>query len=234
MQAIILAAGVGSRLRDVHEGPKCLLRIGGKTILEHQIGMLRRVGVRDIVIVTGYQNERVEEVVKSEDVRFVQNERFRETNVLASWLVGSQFLTESHYYAHGDTIFEDAVLSCLENGSKSGVVLAVDRHSCGEEEMKVELSGKQVTAIGKELDCATAAGEFIGVMRVSKGLLGTLRDLASELLATEGNRLFFESAIAALLTKQPDVISWVDVTGLRWREIDFSEDLVAARAMFER
>src|SRR5437879_6381914 len=98
MQAIILAAGMGSRLGALSEGrPKSLLDVGGKSIIARQVESLRALHVEEIVVVTGHESDRVQGGLRGiPNVRFVFNPQFQETNVLASWLLGSEYLKEDH------------------------------------------------------------------------------------------------------------------------------------------
>jgi len=233
MEALILAADIGSRLGSLTEStPKCLLTVGGRTILGHQLAALKSLGVSRTVIVTGYRAEDVKDAVKNEPVELIHNPDFRTTNVLYSWFLGSSTLPKDHIFLHGDTIFEPRLLDRLFVRDSS-VVLTVDRHVCGAEEMKVEASNQDVTRVGKELDPAKVLGEFTGVMLIRAWASTRLRQLASALLAEEkGRGLFVEAAIQSLIDESPTAVGWVDVTGMRWREIDFLEDLEAARATF--
>ena len=236
MQAIILAAGMGSRLGPSSDGrPKSLLEIGGKSIIARQIDSFRALGVKEVIIVTGYQSNEVEKTLGGHaHVRFVVNARYKETNVLASWLLGSEYLSEDHFYAHGDTVFEHAVLERLMAGSlsESDVILAVDRRRCAEEEMKVQYVGNRITAISKQIPVGDAGGEFIGVMWVRGAVVHELRHVARQLLDRGGDRLFFEAALVELIQRRSGAVTWADITGLRWGEIDFPEDLSSARVLF--
>jgi len=233
MDALILAAGVGSRLGTLTlDKPKCLLEVGGGTILSHQLAALKGVGVSRTIIVTGYRAEDIRTAVKGESVELIHNPDFRTTNVLYSWFLGSATLSGDHIFLHGDTIFEPALLSKALTGDQP-VVLSVDRHACGAEEMKVEVSGTHVKRVSKELDVAHVIGEFTGVMLVRARVLKRLRHLAKALLSHgNGQRLFVEAAIQSLIDESPSSVGWIDITGLRWREIDFVEDLEAAREIF--
>ena len=90
MTAIILAAGVGKRLLTASGGrPKCLVEIGGKSLLVRLIEGLAAAGVRDAVVVTGFGAEAVRAAVGDEiggvRIRFVVNHRFREGAILSLW-----------------------------------------------------------------------------------------------------------------------------------------------------
>ena len=87
MRAIIMAAGVGSRLKGISGGrPKCLIQAGEQTLLGRMIGQLRSVGVHDISVITGYKSALVDAELPA-GVRRFHNPFFRVTNSIASlWL----------------------------------------------------------------------------------------------------------------------------------------------------
>lgn len=234
MEAIILAAGVGSRLAEfARGGPKCLVPVAGIPIIRRQLDALFEIGVSRVIIVTGYAAERIRDVVTDEQVEFIHNPRFREMNVLGSWAIGNVGLHDDHFYLHGDTVFEPELLRRLVTKRSAGLVLSVDRHLCADEEMKVAADGERVTAVSKELPLDRTLGEFTGVMWVQRRMLDPLRRAAVDLLKQPGSeRFFFERAVERVIACQPQDVTWVDISGLRWREIDFPEDLAAAELLF--
>ena len=92
MQGLILAAGVARRLYPITEKtPKCLIDIGGKPILSHQLDALRQYNVNEITIVLGYFKEMVVNYIIDNypdmDFTFITNEHFFETNTSYSCLL---------------------------------------------------------------------------------------------------------------------------------------------------
>ena len=92
MRAIILAAGMASRLRPLTDNtPKCLLKIGERSLLQRSIDALTSNGIKEIVIVTGYLHNQIEDFVKQQypslDVTFIHNGVYDSTNNIYSlWL----------------------------------------------------------------------------------------------------------------------------------------------------
>jgi L-glutamine-phosphate cytidylyltransferase len=238
-EALILAAGVGSRLTERHQGsPKCLVPVGGRSILARQLAALRISGVERVVVVTGYEADQVETAARAAapDLRFtfIRNSEFRTSNVLTSWLLGSHHLRGDYIYMHADTVFDPALLATLLlERSHAEVVLSVDRHSCGDEEMKVVVAGDHVADVSKTIDCDVADGEFTGVLFASSESTERLQAIATDLLSKpDGSKKFFEAALQVAIRSSAIEVKWVDITGIRWREIDFPEDLDAANALF--
>ena len=233
MQAIILAAGRGNRLSAVTSGlPKSFLQVGGKRIIDHQLDNLRRVGVTDITIVTGYRKALFEEAYRSQGINFAFNPFFETTNVLTSFWFGQRFLHDEFLYFHADTIFEPAIFDELL-GSVGDVVLPVDTHPCAEEEMKVRVDESgHVIEISKTMAGGAALGEFIGIAKASRAALTAIKEVAEDFMVRQEFHHYFEAALQKLIDGRRCPVRALDITGKRWNEIDFEADLQKGRRMF--
>lgn len=123
MKAIVLAAGVGSRLVTYSKGgPKCLLEIGGKSILERQIETFRKMSIGDIVIVKGYAQERI----NIKGVRYYINENYAHTNMVYSLFCADKEIKGDVIISYGDILFEDRVLDSILSAQTGEIQVAVD------------------------------------------------------------------------------------------------------------
>ena len=125
MRAIILAAGEGTRLRPhTLDRPKCLVPLAGRPLLAWQADALRRAGVGDITVVTGYRADQVAAL----GFATVHNDRFRETNMVASAMSARALLDGSDDIAicYGDLVYEarhvEALAACT-----APIAVTVDR-----------------------------------------------------------------------------------------------------------
>ena len=82
--AVLAAAGLSSRMKAF----KPMLPFGGTTISRHLAALIKSLGVNPVVVVTGYRGEELENHLSAEGVRFVRNERFRETEMFESVKLG--------------------------------------------------------------------------------------------------------------------------------------------------
>lgn len=232
MQAIIMAAGKGSRIGDKADGlPKCYLKINSESLIERQLRLLREAGIKDIVIVTGYQKERFETDFAAKDVTFAFNPFFETANVLSSYWCAKHLLTEDTIYMHADTIYTETILAktIAEPGD---IVLPVDYKSCVDEDMKVKTVGSEVVEINKTMESCTADGEFIGLAKLSKSILASLAASAERLLAAKKFDAFVEMAFQDLADRKEAKLSAISTDGELWKEIDFSEDYQEAQRLF--
>lgn len=238
MKALILAAGKGSRIETETSGkPKSLLPLGDTTLLGQSLRQFEEVGITDIVVVTGYQRHTIASFLSENwagSAEVVYNPHFESTNVLYSFWLALPYLQKSDFvFLHADTVFEKAVLErLLSCESDETFVFAVDNHECEEEEMKVKVVDGYVTEVNKTMDPRGCDGEFLGVARISGRHIESLRHHAEALFEESEFQSFFERAVQRMIDQQGLQVSVADMTGLKWREVDFPEDYAAARGFF--
>src|ERR1041384_4793159 len=112
MKAIILAAGKGTRLNGMDLKPKCLFEVGGQTLLERQITTLRELRLNDIVLVLGFEAERIRSLYKDQ-LSYVINSRFSETSSLYSLWLAREHLLDGFVVLNCDVLFHPQLLAKL-------------------------------------------------------------------------------------------------------------------------
>jgi choline kinase len=230
-RALILAAGRGRRLEPAGGGlPKCLLEVGGQSILERQLLALTAVGVTHPTLVVGWRQERVRaHLLGWPGVAFVENPRFAETDLLESFRLGVETLGEGGWLLLGDTLFHASLLTRML-ACPADLVLGLDRAPCDAEAMKLRLHAGRPVAMSKSL--AEADGEFVGVALLRGEGLDRLRAAVRDLHAAGEVARLFEGAFQRLMDAGDPGLDAVDLTGEPWVEVDFPGDLARARAMF--
>ena len=215
MQAIILAAGIGKRLGDLTEGlPKCFLKIGGKTILERQLEALNGF---DVVMVVGYKAELIKQ--KYPNLKYVLNPDYSSTNTIHS--LGLALNGKDTFVLNGDVVFDKKIISMLDQPNCA----AVEYKNVHPEEIQVMLKDKdEIVRIGKNI---SGTGEAIGIYRFSGQFCDKLKEQISKMPRT----LYYEDAIDKIL---PSNFRAVDIGDLAAKEIDFKEDLEAAKSMYNK
>lgn len=231
--AVILAAGVGSRLRPITlDRPKCLVPLGDETILARMVRLLADAGVGDLVVSTGYAAAMVEAALRGAPmrVRLVHNPDYETTQNAVSLRRALDVAPPGPVIKlDGDLVFPAALLSrALSDGDSC--VLVDDRAPPRDEAMKVMCEGAFAARFGKGLDPARCRGESIGVERFTAAdraaLEGVLRAAHD---AGETDRYYedlYDRAIARGAS-----LRCVSVADLPWTEVDDHDDLARARAM---
>jgi len=231
MQAVIMAAGKGSRINLTKKHPKCYLEINGKRLIDHQLDTLRLNGISDIIMVVGHMKDTIKSDYANQGITFVENPFFGVINVLSSFWFSLPFIKDNFIYLHADTIFEPAVFEKMMECNEK-LVLPVDYKVCGEEEMKVNIQDGKIIEINKTMSSSTADGEFIGIAKIHKSLVSHLQEASDNILFEEKYNSFFESAVQEIISDNIVDATPVDITGLKWNEIDFEEDFVHSLNLF--
>jgi len=226
MRGIILAAGKGSRLNGtIGDKPKCLLRVGGRTLVERQIDALRSVGIDDVVVVVGCQADHVRRVCGPR-ITYIENSVFAQTNSLYSLWMARPLLYDGFVVMNCDVLFHPQMLGDLVTARHEDALLVAyqddDAAPFGDEEMKVRVRRGRVAGISKTLPSDDADGENVGVVKFGPDgarLLGTLLD---QRIAGGGVKDWAPRAFADFAERRP--LHVVGTRGYPWTEIDFPED----------
>lgn len=223
MKAIILAAGVGSRLGRPF--PKSLSVLpDGESILGRQIRLFHEHGVREIIVVVGFKKTLIMEA--HPDVYFRYNPVFYITNTSKSLLCAARDLDDDVIWANGDVVFDPEVLRLVLETPANAV--AVDRKKCAEEEVKYRTAQDgHIIAISKSVE--NGEGEAVGVNKV---LAADLPALCAALEKCE-DQDYFERALETMIHGGLRFVP-VDVSAHRCIEVDFSEDWQMAQKMFAK
>ncbi|MBB5519232.1 phosphocholine cytidylyltransferase family protein [Amphiplicatus metriothermophilus] len=239
MKAIILSAGQGSRLLPLtNDRPKCLLPVGARaTALQWQIEALDHVGaVSEIVVVTGFKSDMVDAAIAgmtsvSTPVRTVFNPFFKLADNLASCWMARAHMDGDFLIVNGDSLFEFAVLARVMENDEAPISLTINRKTAYDsDDMKVSLKNGRVAAVGKSLLPSETDAESIGLVAF-RGEGGTLFRRAVEESMRDGSGLgaWYLQVIDRLA--RAGHVGATDIGSLGWCEIDFPDDLEAARRL---
>ena len=226
MRAVILAAGKGSRLNGTAgTAPKCLASLGGLSLIERQIAVLRAAGIDDIVVVVGCQQLRVRRVC-GKGITYVENIRYAETNSLYSLWLARPLLYEGFVVLNCDVLFHPALLDDLLTSRHENALLLGYREAnppaFGEEEMKVKVRHGRVVDMSKDMDPTEADGENLGIVKFGARGAVALVDIMDGIVAAGRLREWAPRAFAQFAQAHP--LHAIGTRGLPWIEIDFPED----------
>jgi choline kinase len=226
MKGVILAAGKGSRLNGTAgDKPKCLVEIGGVTLLERQIRALEHAGIDDIVVVVGCQAERVRKACGSK-AAYVENARFSETNSLYSLWTARALLSNGFVVLNCDVLFHPALLDGLLATHMDAALLIDYREPgdapLGDEEMKVQVRGGRVVDMSKTMGPDEADGENVGIVKFGPKSAPHLVAIMERLVEAGGLREWAPRAFREFARQKP--LHAIGTGGYPWIEIDFPED----------
>ena len=233
--AVILVAGIGSRLRPITDDrPKALVDIGGETILGRAVRLLAEYGVRKVVLATGYREDAVRSALHSAPVavEYCRNPDFDRTqNSVSLALCRANAGTDAFFKLDGDVVFQRQVLERLD-ASASELAVAVDAgRMLDEEAMKVSTNGSAISAFGKGIPLHASAGESIGIERISRGAAPRIFDALDHTIQGGESGLYYEDIYSRLIARGELEAEAVAVRDLPWTEVDDFSDLERARAL---
>ena len=238
MKAVILAAGLGTRLAPLtNDRPKCLVPVLGRAILDRMIERLGQAGIRDVIVVTGYFADAVKaHLAGSQDALArravtVFNPRYKDWGNFFSVLVAKQAIGDDDFVLlDGDVLLAAEIVPRLV-AAPGPAALAIDCVECGDEEMKAVLDATgKVVNLSKKVNPKTAVGESIGVARLDRPVVPAFFQELEKLIAAGRTDEFYEAAYVNMM-KQGTVFNVVEVTGLPWTEIDDRADLARAEEL---
>ncbi|MCM8594226.1 phosphocholine cytidylyltransferase family protein [Accumulibacter sp.] len=245
MKALILAAGQGSRLRPLTDDiPKCLVELGGKSLLERQATVLRRAGIRDIIVVSGYRADQI--AARGFATRV--NPRYATTNMVATLFCAADLLSGSDdlLICYGDIVYEGRVLAALLAGEAPFTVM-IDRQWLRYWRLRLEdpLTDAETLKLGpggrlrelgkKPRDYSEIEGQYMGLIKVRADHVERLREVYGSMdraAAYDGkdfDNMYMTSFIQYLIDHGWDVR--IAETDNGWLEVDSVSDLRRYEAM---
>lgn len=233
MKAVILAAGLGTRLRPITDSvPKCMVKVNGDCIIDKQIRNLHDAGVEDICVVSGYKAEILRNHIKNNfsGVTIIENARYYETNNMYSLYLTRNFICGDEFLLMNADVYMDGSIICGILDAPAGSYIASDQSQYLEESMKITVCDGIIDHISKKIVKADAYAVSIDVYRLSKD---------------DGQKLFAEAI--ETIENLHDENSWTEVAldkifskasfrpyiiDGRWFEIDNHQDLATAETIF--
>lgn len=235
-RALILAAGAAQRLRPLtDEVPKTLLPLKSKTILGHIVDCCVTAGLHHLSLVTGHGQEHVREECDRIKTRhqactfsYIHCPEYREMGNVYSLYVARELFREPLILINSDLVFAHGVLAALLSSPCDSALLVDDSKELGSEEMKVAVRNGFITSISKNLDPATADGEYIGITKIcpsiAEGLEKALHHIVQLAPAS-----YYEDAFQYAIEACGVGFRKISTGGAACMEIDTMEDLALAR-----
>ena len=236
-KAIILSAGKGSRLLPLTaERPKCLIELSGRSLLEWQLDALGEAGIRDVVVVTGFRDDLVDEVAaRRNGVRTLFNPFYHVADNLGSVWMARAELDADTLLLNGDTLVSPRLLGTVLTSRAGPIAVTVDeKETYDADDMKVLREGDRLLRIGKALEPGQYNAESIGLLAFrGEGPRLFAEQVERMMRQPDGTRRWYLRAVDALAQAGADVRT-VSIRGEDWQEVDFPEDVEKAKALTAR
>lgn len=243
MQSVILAAGLGKRLKELtSDHTKCMVKVNGITLIERALRQLDECSMDRIIIVTGYKAEALEDFVRTLGIRtpivYVRNNEYEKTNNIYSLWLTKDYLTEDDTLVlESDIIFEKAVLDrMLSSNKKCMTFVAKPEPWMDGSVVSLDKDGNIRNFI------STRTFDFSNINDYYKTV--SIYKFSREFLEKEyipfldayvkawGNSQFYESALKVIAIQEKPVISAMVLDKEKWYEINDIQDLDIAQTLF--
>jgi len=239
MKAIILSAGQGSRLGHlVDDKPKCLIDFNWRTLLDRQLDTLEATGVKEAVVVAGFNDELVEEALakrgRGPAVRTIFNPFYKVADNTGSLYMAREELSGDCLVWNGDTLVSNALMARVVGNDRPGISVTIDRKDrYDDDDMKVIAADDgRLRAIGKRISQGVNA-ESIVLLAFRSGGAERFREAIDLAMRTkEGTTIWYLRVIHHLA--QNGAVWTLDINGEEWGEVDFPADVEAARELTAR
>ena len=245
MIGVILAAGMAKRLRPLTDTkPKCLLKVGERTLLERTVDAMRQAGITEFLVVTGYRGEMIREFLEGysrlssrtsqPSFTFLDNTDYEHNNNIYSlWMACQKVRGCDFLLMDSDILCDPAAVVRIAQETVSA--LAVNRHELGEEEMKVVVDAdSRITEISKTCSPEAAMGESVGIEKITADYCEALARELDQMILQEGLiDIFYERAFERLIP-QGHTFKVVDTTHYFSYELDTPEDFKRAQELMPK
>jgi len=238
--AILLSAGQGSRMLPLTaERPKCMIDFSGRTLIEWQIEMLARGGVKHIDVVTGFMTDMVDALLDGiDDPRVTIATRFNPfykvaDNLGSCWIVREQ-MRGDFLILNGDTLVSEEIVTRVQQDHGWPIAVTVDvKDAYDSDDMKVERDGDRLARIGKTLTAQQSNAESIGFLAFRDEGVDLFRETVRKAMRTpEGVQHWYLKVIDSLAPTGK--VGTVSIEGQEWAEVDFLNDIEIATALTDR
>lgn len=241
MIGVILAAGMARRLRPLTDDkPKCLLKVGERTLLERTVSAMQQAGIHEFVVVTGYRGDMIRNFLEEYSQKsplptpsftFLHNADYEHNNNIYSlWMAGKVVRGKEFLLMDSDIFCDPAAVVRIANESVSA--LALNRHELGAEEIKVIVDeNRQIKEINKTCRPQDALGESVGIEKITAPFSEALYKELDQMIIQESLiDIFYERAFERLIP-QGFTFRVVDTTNYFSYELDTPEDFEMAKKL---
>lgn len=219
--AVILAAGLGSRLGDLKENkPKAFVKVGGQSLIDRSVQSLIKKGITNIIIGTGYLSEQFDALAKDyPQIRTCRNKDYDKTGSMYTLYLLRELITAPFLLLEGDLLYEPAALSYLLEDETKNIILASDATHSGDEVFIQSNTSGFLEQMNKDKNkLSNISGELVGISKLSKETLTQMCEFAETQYAQNQYAIHYEDTMVGV-AKSVNLFVKV-VKDMAWCEID--------------
>ena len=246
MQALMLAAGMGKRLKKyTNDNTKCMLEVAGKKLIDRAIESIKKAKIKRFVLVIGYKGEElrryIEEKYLSSDIEFVfiENRDYATTNNIYSlWLARNEMSNDDTILLESDLIFEDKVISDMVKNSDKNLVAVAKYQEWMDGTVVLLDTDKIKQMLSKKMMVNELISQYyktVNIYKFSKEFFSNIYlPFMEAYQKAVGKNSYYESVLSCILNIDNVQLSSFDMSDTEWYEIDDEQDLEIAEAKFSK
>lgn len=221
MKAILMAAGMGTRISSETNKPKSLLPLKNESLIMHTVKLLLANNI-EVSIILGYKGYTIREELKNLNVTFYENPFYEVTNSIASlWFARDLLIGDDILLANADVFYTQDILDQVIAETKDIMMLA-DSSRIAEGDYFFTCEGDKLVAYGKELKEQDRSCEYVGIAKIRASFLPTFKTQLEYLVANGQYHFWWENVLYSM--KDEIDIFVKDINGYFWGEVDTKED----------
>ncbi|MDZ4837535.1 MAG: phosphocholine cytidylyltransferase family protein [Candidatus Melainabacteria bacterium] len=218
MKAIIMAAGIGSRLLDLNQNrPKCLIKADGQSLISRSVDLLKSRGISDISVVTGFKSDAIKLDLK-QPVTYFHNSFYEVTNSIASLWLAREKLTTDVILLNADLYYDPTILDIALAQVKPAVMIS-DCTRIETADFRFGFSGSKIVRTGNKLTNQETDGEYVGIVRIDRSFIRAFRKRLERMIENGDFRNWWEGVLYSFI-EEGLTINHKDVGGRFWTEVD--------------
>lgn len=245
MQGIILAAGMGSRLKKyTRNTPKCMVEVSGITLIERALRQLDKLELNRIIIVTGYSSEILVAFINGLEIdtpiEFINNDIYNKTNNIYSLYLAKDFLeSDDTLLLESDLIFEDGILEKIINDKKESIALVDKYESWMDGTCLVVGEDDEIESFvpGRKFDFSNSKNYYktVNIYKFSKDFSCRYYiPFLEAYVKALGYNEYYEEVLRIITILDNPPIKVKKLEGELWYEIDDEADLDIAESYFSK
>lgn len=232
MKAIIMAAGIGSRLLSISKGqPKCLISTGKETLIRRMVRLLRQRSIDDITVITGYKGSLIHQDLKKR-VRYFDNPFYRVTNSIASLWLARELLTGNILLMNADLFLEENILDVALSQTRQAVMLS-DSTRIETADFRFGVDGDRILKTGNQLTNRETDCEYVGVVRIDTSFIYQFRKRLEDMMNENDFNNWWEGVLYSFIDEGVDIFH-ADIKGTFWTEVDDHRDYRRLTSFLEK
>lgn len=243
MQGLILAAGMGSRLgKHTKNNTKCMVKINGKTIIEYALEALSTSNMNRIIIVTGYQGEKLKSFLGNNyngiPIEYIDNHKYEKTNNIYSlWLAGSAFQEDDTILLESDIVFEDRIIESIVKDSNPNIAVVAKFEPWMDGTVtSLDSSSNIISFIEKknfQWNCIDNYYKTVNIYKFSKEFIrNCYLPFLKSYINVFGENEYYEQVLRVLTYLNNINLKAYKIGKEKWYEIDDIQDVDIAEAIF--